>query len=147
MVWVLEADTEGVILFEDTTANDSDKTLDLAALALPRPLRYLTLTTVRVKMATTATLGTRTLNVELQDSGGDVLWQMYLDAFDMEDDETQNINLAADAIRAAATLEARDALPRLPMRPDWRFRVWDSAAVDAAADDLQVLIVAQAVWG
>ena len=148
MTWTTPATADGpsIVSFSETDLGSSDKTLDLAALGFARSLRMLELTSVRIEFSASSEAGTRTLQLQVQNGSGDVIWAMYLDGFDIEADGVQSVNLSPGVVQLTGA-EGRASLPLLMMRPGWRFKVWDSAAVDVGGDDLVAHVVARAVWG
>jgi hypothetical protein len=125
-----------VVEVADVTANDSDKTQTVAA------GQYWTLKSISVKLISTATVGNRQVRIEIGD-GTNLLW-------------FKNFG----AVQAASLTRYYHAAPDLPNDADFdsddririemeehvlpaafTVRVYDSAAVDAADDDMSVWIV------
>lgn len=120
----------------DLTVNESSKTLTVPA-GKVWVLQFLS-----VKLITTATGGNRQMRVEIGD-GTDLWWfkdfgavqaasltRYYYAASDHPDDTSFD---ADDRIRMQ--LEAH-ILP-----PGWTVKVWDSAAIDPTADDMEVRLL------
>lgn len=113
--------------------NDSDKSFTV-------PLTYVyEVQWIYVELTTTATVGNRQLLVEIQDPSGDVIMQVMaaaVQAASLAHEYTFGYGLTqydgADATKHCIPL------PRLILGPRHFVRVYDAAAVDAAADDMVV---------
>jgi len=95
-------------------------------------------------LVATATVGNRTLRYYISTAGGDLLWRCP---------NTGNIaasqsgylrcSVADSYLTTPAlggTVNETDALPELLLTEGQVIRIWDGAAVDAAADDLTVIL-------
>lgn len=117
----------------DETADDSDKSF-----VVPADTERL-IYSVRVALTTTATAGNRQIVIEVQDDAGKVVSRALAGS-------TQAASLAKEYLFAigADTQTVGDylsnALPVLKLGAGWTLRVYDSGAVDAAADDMSVFV-------
>lgn len=121
----------------DATADDSDKTFTAPA------SRQWRVRSIGVRLVTTATVGNRQLDILITDGSDNLL-----------------IKLAAGAVQAASLTRDYTFAPALPndtafangamaralpeglvLPAGYKVRVYDSAAIDAAADDLTVRIL------
>lgn len=126
------------VVFSEITEDDSDKTLAGTDYGGGRHLK---ITGVRIEYAASSDAGTRTPTLEIQSSGGDVLWARVL---------SSNSNVVADGsavIECAPDLTSGSAVggivPESLPSELWltngsTLRVYDSAAVAASADDMVV---------
>jgi len=131
------------VWYWNATANDSDKTiLTVATGKVVQPL-YLA-----IKLKCTATVGNRILRVDITD-GANYVWRNYvMTALTANQNGTQQIyfdqpytraNDAFDPVGAdAINTTLQQGAPLMYLPAGYTIRVWDSAAVDAAADDLTV---------
>jgi hypothetical protein len=123
----------------DATADDSDKTF-----AVPSGKQW-HVRSIGVRLVTTATVGNRQLDILITDGSDNLL-----------------IKLAAGAVQAASLTRDYTFAPGLPndtsfangamtralpenlvLPAGYKIRVYDSAAIDAAADDLTVRILVE----
>lgn len=125
----------------DEALNDSDKSLTVPANASWE------IQTIWVELITTATVGNRQMTVELQDSAADVIARFDAGAVQAAS-LTRNYLFGANlpdltAFRAGDLLMT--PLPCLVLPAGFIVRVYDSAAIAAAADDmvLQALVTAR----
>lgn len=125
----------------DAALNDSDKSFAVGT-AKCRELRY-----VRAVLVATATVGNRILSVEIND-GTNVLWQKWIGTnitasqtgvfeiiFGSNSDE-----FAGDVTIPANNVTRLAAGPACCLPSGYAVRVYDTAAIDAAADDLTVVL-------
>ena len=122
-----------VALQADEAANDSDKTF-----TVPASTEWEILS-IWVELSTTATVGNRQVVVEMQDSAGDVIGS-FLAGIVQTASLTRNYMFAPGLELMTVFVGAYLSFPLPPMvLPDgFKVRVYDSAAVDAAADDMVV---------
>ena len=130
--------------FEETLLNDSNKTLDLDAGALLiGNLQAFWFTSIHLEITLTGTTGTRTFQWQILDDSGDLIYQHgYGSGFNGSAGDSFNIDQAMGNEILTAGSGRRDRMPdRMMLRPDWQIRIRDSAAIDAAADDMIVQIM------
>jgi hypothetical protein len=128
-----------VALQAEETTNDSDKTF-----TVPASTEWEILS-IWIELSTTATAGNRQITVERQDSTGDVTGKFLAGI-------VQTASLAKEYMFApglqlmTAFVGAYLSFPLPPMflSAGEKVRVYDSAAVDAAADDMVVQMVVAA---
>ena len=122
-------------LQSDETADDSDKTFTVPALTEWQLL------SIWVEYTSTATVGDRQLVIELQDAANDVIGQIRIGLI-----QPESLTYYYQIGPSLADLDAvRDAdWVMTPMPPTWvlaagwQVRVYDNAAIAAAADDMIV---------
>lgn len=119
----------------DVAADDSDKSF-----TVPVGVEWEILT-IRAELTATATVGNRRVTVEVQDGSSNVLARIQAGLLQIA---TQSIgyNFApglADQT-SAVNGDLNTALPKFVLSPGQALRVYDIAAVDAAADDLVVRV-------
>lgn len=125
-------------LSSDTTADDSDKSV-----TVPTDYQW-AIFAIRAKLATTATVGNRQLVLQVRDDSDVVLAEFPAGA-------TQAASLTyhymfCQGVPYDSSVRAEgsdDGVLFAPfsgwiLQPGWDIRVFDSAGVDAAADDLEV---------
>lgn len=120
----------------DATANDSDKSFT------PDSLTIWEISHIYVNLATTATVGNRILTVEIQDESSNVVYKV-VHAVTQAASLTYTYEYFAGAPREAAVVSNSLMVPipeRLRVLHGHSIRIYDSAAVDAAADDMIVAI-------
>ena len=118
---------------EDVTLNDSDKSFTVPA------GETWELMTVWAQLASTVTVGNRRVAVEAQDAASGVLSRL-LAGVTQAASLTQRYNFGV-GLADQGTLRSDELtvpLPRLVLAAGETLRVYDLAAVDAAADDLLV---------
>jgi hypothetical protein len=119
----------------DETTNDSDKTF-----TVPASTEWEVLS-IWIELTTTATVGNRQLEIQLQDSEGDVIGAFQVG---IVQPASQIYNyLIAIAMPDLATLyDTNYLITPLPagtfLSAGEKVRIWDNNAVDAAADDMNV---------
>lgn len=126
----------------DETVDNSDKTF-----TVPASTEW-EISSIWIELATTNTVGNRQITVEMQDSAGDVIGQFKAGA-------TQAASLAYTYMFAPGielmvipvNLYLSFPLPVMFLPAGFKVRVYDSAAIDPAADDLniQMMIAARSV--
>lgn len=120
----------------DTTVDDSDKSFV--------PSSRWRIQSIFVSLVTTATVGNRQLVVRIKE-GSDIIYQSAVGAVQAAS-LTVNYNFAEGNTReATAVADALDVpLPAdFHLSPGQTIQVLDSAAIDAAADDMTVRILAE----
>jgi len=124
-------------LLADETADDSDKSF-----AVPADTEYQVLW-IWVELTTTATAGNRQMTIEIQDSAADVIGRVKAGIVQAAS-LTRNYMFApalADLTAFRDTAYLMTPLPPTLVLPEaFIVRVYDSAAVAAAADDMIVQI-------
>ncbi|MEE8609013.1 MAG: hypothetical protein V3S55_15520 [Nitrospiraceae bacterium] len=124
---------EDIIVVEDVTENDSDKTFTVPANEIWEIL------TLHVKLISTATVGTRQIGVEIQNVGGDVMYAIAAVPTQVAS-LTQTYNFAQGGADRSGLVANRalSNLARLKLTPGMIVRVLDFAVADVAADDMDV---------
>lgn len=130
------------VFFSEETANDSDKSFTIATDAGDGTLKVVR---IRLEYTATATVGNRTLALELQDSGADVIYQMHADDTSGEGLVVGSASVALEfgaGMARVAPQNSGASVQYLPwdfyLYPGFVFRIYDTAAIDAAADDMTV---------
>lgn len=118
----------------DETADDSDKSFTVPA------GRMWEIISIWVELTSTATVGNRQMQVDIQDSGSDVVMAVAAGAVQAAS-LTRNY-LFGDHLPDLTAFRAGDLLstpiPPLQLPAGFIVRVYDSAAIAAAADDMIV---------
>ncbi|MFQ5741985.1 MAG: hypothetical protein ACE5HV_00170 [Acidobacteriota bacterium] len=127
------------VLQVDEALNDSDKTFTVPANTTWEIL------SLWAELTTTATVGNRQVALEIQDAAGDIIAQVR-HGVTQAASLTRNYLFAPDVADLTAFRDAdylSSAMPRLILPESSIIRVFDKAAVDAAADDLvlQMMVV------
>jgi hypothetical protein len=120
----------------DVTADDSDKTFTVTA------AKVWQVQTIHVSLTSTATAGNRQMTVDYTDDANNVLARVRAgatQAASLTYSYTFGIGLDKDVAPIGLHLTA--PLPQMSLLAGWKIRVYDSAAIAAAADDLTVEIV------
>lgn len=117
----------------DATANDSDKTI----LTVPTG-KYVVLNHLYATLATTATVGNRLVKLVVTDGTNDVC--VVTAANVQAASLTWAYNWLKGGVGEASSLTELQCLPELILLAGYTVRVYDSAAIDAAADDLTVVL-------
>ena len=125
--WVTDVDI-------DTTANDSDKSVSVPASTV------WIVESIWVKLITTATVGNRVLYVEILDGSANVIGQYRsgttqaasLTRYYLFDQHIEAGAVDTDLINVP--------MPEIQLPATYSVRVYDSATIDAAADDMEVTI-------
>jgi hypothetical protein len=120
----------------DVTAADSDKTFTVTA------LKVWLVEAIHVLLTSTATVGNRQMTVDITDDGGNVLARVRAgatQAASLAYSYTFGIGLDKDVAPIALHLTA--PLPQMSLLAGWKIRVYDSAAIAAAADGMTVEMV------
>lgn len=118
----------------DSTANDSDKTFTVPTNEMWK------LNSMLITLITTATVGNRQIVIEAKDSSGNMLGRMSAGAVQAAS-STRYYSIMQGIYREAAFINNDIQVP-MPidtyLKPGSTLRVYDAAAVDAAADDMSV---------
>lgn len=122
-------------IVEDTALNDSDKTITLDTTDLNR------IQAIQVNLITTATVGNRNLEI-IVDDGTNELFRATAQAVQAAS-LTRDYSWAPDGQDDAAFINdaLRIRIPNVWLPSGSRVRVFDFAAIDAAADDMVVRIL------
>lgn len=132
--WAM-ADSWRAFSLIDEAADDSDKSF-----VVPADTERL-IYGVRVSLATTATAGNRQIVIEVQDDAGKVVSRVLAGAVQAASlTREYNFGLGAADWSAFVGDYLSNALPVLKLSAGWTLRVFDSGAVDAAADDMSVFV-------
>lgn len=120
----------------DAGANDSDK-----AFSPGTGFRW-KLQGIRVVLATTATVGNRRLRVDVYVAGPTVLWSSGLSA-NIAAGATAYVHFQPDINDTATATDqyVKASFPDISSLKGFSVRVWDTAAIDAAADDMTVTLI------
>lgn len=139
MAWTLQkagskSRTELAVRLSETSLNDADKALVFESdVGLGS---HMELTALRVELTTTATVGTRTLQVTIEDSSGDVLFELAVDANTLAASGSK-VWQFGEGLDPAVTSPQYVNMPRgLFLVNGTKLRVRDSAGVDPTGDDL-----------
>ena len=123
----------------DTALNDSDKSFTAAALEIWE------IVSVQVNLISTVTVGNRQMTVEVQDDASNVLFTAKagaVQAASLTRDYTFAPGLPNDtAFGGPGSDFLATRLPIIELAAAWLVRVYDSAAIDAAADDMTVRVM------
>ena len=121
----------------DTALNDSDK-------ALTPPSNNVWLLSLRIEFTATADAGSRTLEVRYRDADGDVFWATEITT-DFVASDIMVVNMSPGAptvIPADNGDEGAQHLAAVCFEANWDVQVIDTAAIQAAADDM----VLHSIW-
>ena len=133
--WLI-VDSYTPTLTADITANDSDKTITVTALRIWQPL------TIQVSLISTAVVGNRQMTVLFTDAADNVIARAHaglVQAASLTYSYTFGLNLSTDF--ALIGTQANVSLPLCVLPAGYKIRVYDSAAIDAAADDMTVRLM------
>ena len=120
----------------DASANDSDKTF-----IVPTNTRWL-INWIHIALVTTATVGNRQIKLEILDAADNVRMDSHAGVVQAAS-LTRHYEYMKGIFREAAFIDDAIQVPLptdLAIPAGWKVRVYDSAAVDAAADDMTVSI-------
>ena len=123
-------------VYNDATANDSSKDFT--------PTKRMRIQSVLVVLVATSTVGNRQMTLEILD-GSDLVYSAKAGAVQAAS-ATVTYNFAEGNSRETTAVDGVLDVPlptNLNVSPDYIVRVRDSAAIDAAADDMTVRIVAE----
>lgn len=133
------------VVTEDAALNDSDKDIAVPASKVWR------LSAVFVSLTSTATVGNRHVVVEIRDASNNIVSEISAganQAASLTRRYSFGVGLPADTSFGGPSTDAiRAPLPEMWLEAGWDVRVYDKAAVDAAADDMTVRVVAEEVVG
>lgn len=121
----------------DEALNDSDKPF-----VVPTGNRYL-FHYGQVTLISSAVVGNRQMALEIQDAAAKVVFRSLAGAIQAEN-LTREYHFTPDVSREAAFVSGQIMVPvppKLIMPPGWTMRFYDTAAIDAAADDMTVAVV------
>ncbi len=131
----------GFILASDAAADDSDKTI-----TVPSGESW-EIKSIRVEYTATATAGTRTLAILFRDATDDVIHGFTVSNASITASQVMVFNFYPDAPTVAPTdgaVEGTQALSHgLILPAGWDIRIYDSADVDATADDVVIHVTAK----
>jgi hypothetical protein len=148
--WMSDGNNRGLVsldltpgLQSDEALNDSDKTFTVPALT-EWIVKWLW-----VEFTSTAVVGNRQLEIQLQDDAADVIGEFKAGAAQAA--SLTYYYMFAPQVGDLTAVRDSDYLstpiPELILPASYVIRVWDNAAVDAAADDmiLQCMVLARTV--
>lgn len=121
----------------DEVANDSDKPFVVPA-GRRHKLHY-----GQITLVSTATVGNRQMALEITDDAAKVVFRSLAGAVQAAS-LTREYHFSPNAVREAAFVNGQIMVPVPPdliLLPGWTLRFYDTAAIDAAADDMTVSIV------
>lgn len=124
-------------LQSDTNLNDSDKEFTVPA------LKEWSIESIYIEYTSTATAGTRLLTMEIQDGASDVVLQMPLyDMIASQEVHLTYANVGDGTSQSMVTFDflVLEELPPLLLPAGYKIRIYDAAAIAAAADDMIVHI-------
>ena len=134
---VLTGDAWTPLLISEETANDSDKSFTVPA---NRQYQYLS---VWVELISDANVGDRQITIEIQDAAADVIGQVRAGIVQAAS-LTRNYLFSpplADLLGFRDTNYLMTPLPMIVLPATYILRVYDSAAIAAATDDMVVQIM------
>lgn len=123
------------ITLSEIAPDDSNK--DLVFSSDIRIENYLEVLSIRIELTTTATVGNRLMVLELLSSAGDVLREVILDANSLAASLSRTWELAPLNDPAVTAPQYVQMAP-MTLYGGQILRIRDSAAVDAAADDMVI---------
>lgn len=121
----------------DVAANDSDKTI-----AVPASYEWL-LQSIYVEFTSTATAGNRQLTVEIQDGSANVI-AIFKAGIVQAASITRYYQFSVGVVDLTSfrdTAYLTTPITELLLDEDYDIRVYDSATVDAAADDMEIQLL------
>jgi hypothetical protein len=124
-------------LILDQVLNDSDKPF-----VVPAGQRY-KIRYGQVTLISTATVGNRQMALEIQDDAANVVFRSLAGAVQAES-LTREYHFAPNPVRESAFVNGQIMVPIPPdliLLPAWTMRLYDTAAIDAAADDMTVAMM------
>jgi len=121
----------------DEVADDSDKTIVVAA------DRRLKLYYGQVTLVSTGSAGNRQMALEVLDDSAKLVYRSLAGATQAAS-LTREYHFGPNAVRESAFVNGQIMVPTPPdliLIPGWTLRIYDTAAIDAAADDMTVSLV------
>lgn len=116
----------------DEISNDSDKIITIPE-GVTRKLIC-----GHINLATSATVGSRVLQLIIADENGVTLW--VSSSTPLAASLTENYTISNDYNRGG--VGTMIGIPSdLMLKPGYQIRIWDSEAVDAAADDMKIHLI------
>jgi len=130
--------TRGVVAYSEEALNNSDKEFKAEdRLATGGVFHVLSIV---MEYAATATVGTRTVLLSLEDSAdADILWSGRAADIIADGNLTHEWAYGSAGIESAVG-PTREALPKILLATGFSLRVKDTAAIAAAADDMVIHI-------
>jgi len=116
----------------DAVTNDSDKTV-----LVPADKRY-RLMYGFIELITTITVGNRQVALEIIDASANVIFRSLAGAVQAAN-TTREYHFSPNVVREAAFISNQILIPIPPeliLLPGWSYRIYDTAAIAAAADDM-----------
>jgi hypothetical protein len=126
-------------LSSDVADNDSDKIITVAS-----GYEWI-IQSIYVKLTSTATAGNRQLTLEIQDDSSNVV-AVYKVGVVQAASNTYHYMLSPNAAELTAVRSSSyisTLIPALHLTAGYKIRIYDSAAVDAAADDMHIQLLVQ----
>ena len=129
-----------MITLSEEAPNDISKDLTLADVTIEGD--ELELMAIRIEFIATATVGTRTITVELLDAAdADVIWQFIVVSNTVTAGVTKVWQFGRDVDEAVTSPQDVILPTGMTLHAGMLLRIADSAAIDAAADDMQIHVV------
>jgi len=127
-----------LVLTADETLNDSDKNI-----YVPTGKRWLLLH-IRIEFTATATLGNRTLRIEVRDAADDIIWESEI--LQIAASQMGIMQFAPGLVRTTndlpvANVTVMSACPAFILDAGYYLRIRDGAAVDVAVDDMIIQLM------
>ena len=116
----------------DAVLNDSDKSV-----IVPADRRYKIFYGF-IELITTAVIGNRQIAIEILDDSANVVFRSLAGTVQAES-TTREYHFFPNVVREAAFVNNQILIPIPPdliLLPSWTYRIYDTAAIDAAADDM-----------
>ncbi len=124
-----------VTVYSEEAVDDSDKTLDYDAdVSEGKRLEVLG---VRIEFVATATVGTRLIELRVADSGSDLIQTVGF-AVTVTASQSKNFQASVGVVERSGTPNYEILPAGLVLLPGQTFQILDTAAIDAAADDMTV---------
>lgn len=122
----------------DVAANDSDKTI-----TVPSGKQWKILS-IYVTLATTATVGDRNIRIDFRDAGNDLILEIQPVAVQAANLSFRYVYFPAIArVGVNSNIIQYIPIPNLILPGGFDLRVFDSAVVDAAADDMTIRMIVE----
>ncbi len=138
----ISANIQRLRQLSDVATNDSDKTITAAQSEGFRILSG------NVNLITTATAGARQMEVHVRDAAGVIVYKVSAGTTQIAS-LTHDYTLLPGGVRNTTLVNSELIIPLpidLVMLPGWDIRVFDSAAIDAAADDMLIQLVVEEIF-
>ena len=121
------------LTISEVTENNSSKELALSDVG---EAGFFEIERIRIELAATATVGTRTLVCKLLSAADDVIHEVYMNANTKTASQSGVWELHPNADTTVTSPQYVNLIPGLSIFAGQKLLIEDSAAIDAAADDL-----------